>query len=196
MAQIGSHRKPRHLGSIPFLAHPVAGRQQRRKLVLQHEGRAGRQESEYAQQLLSGRKYPDRHRDRIMFVCFQSVRTGRYPFQGFTEHLVPQAGSLQLVLLAGQRADAIRAFIKADGFVIHVEFLWMKKVMGAGGAREICSNDRIGVMAHLSERTGVMRSGLCFDVEALERRRLPDSGPAQAVGRGTASDALPEKGKQ
>jgi hypothetical protein len=42
---------------------------------------------------------------------------------------MPQAGRLQLVLLAGQRADAIRAFIKADGFVIHVEFLWMKKGM-------------------------------------------------------------------
>jgi len=61
-----------------------------------------------------------------MFIRFQAVRTGRNPFQVLTEHFMPEAGSLQLILLASKRADAIRAFIKADGFVIHVEFLRKK----------------------------------------------------------------------
>jgi len=54
-----------------------------------------------------------------MFVRFQSVRTGRNPFQVLAKYLMPEACGLHLVFLTRKRADAIIAFIKADSFVVH-----------------------------------------------------------------------------
>lgn len=54
-----------------------------------------------------------------MFVRFQSVRAGRNPFQVLAKHFMPEASGLQPVFLTGKRADAIRTFVKAYGFIVH-----------------------------------------------------------------------------
>lgn len=54
-----------------------------------------------------------------MFVRFQAVRARRYPSQVLTEHLMPEACRLQPIFLSGKGADAIRAFMKANGCVVH-----------------------------------------------------------------------------